>query len=98
MVLDSFQNSTARRLRVLLAETNRQAFFENVILPKTCLSDAEGARKISADPYIFWIYVDGANVIGPKLDKRFEWQDYKNLDTLQEDFLRFVQRLLGSTH
>jgi hypothetical protein len=45
--------------------------------------------------YEIWIYPDGANVLGGKVDKRFEIYDYRSLDDLQSALLKFVGELLG---
>ena len=51
------------------------------------------AVKIVVGDYTFWIYPDGAEVSGPKLDKRFEVESYNSLHDLQSDYLAFIQSL-----
>lgn len=52
------------------------------------------AIKIIAGEYTFWIYPDGAEVSGPKLDKRFEIESYNSLHDLQSDYLTFLKSML----
>jgi hypothetical protein len=44
--------------------------------------------------YELWIYEDGANVLGPSIDKRFEVYDFDNLDLLKRSVPAFLEKLL----
>jgi len=85
-------------LRTVLAEKRQSVRFEIVELPPEPFGTSktnELAVKAAAGNYEIWIYPDGANVIGGKVDKRFEIYDHVSLDDLQKAFLKFVGELLG---
>jgi len=42
----------------------------------------------------FWIYCDGAQISGPNLDRRFEKEDYDDLDQLASCYRAEVSRVL----
>jgi len=44
----------------------------------------------------FWIYEDGAEIQTESDEYPFEWQDYKSLNELQDDFISTFRRLLTS--
>jgi hypothetical protein len=49
--------------------------------------------KVTFGCYELWIYEDGANVLGPSIDRRFEAPDFANLDALKRAVLVFLERL-----
>jgi hypothetical protein len=49
--------------------------------------------KVTFGRYELWIYDDGANVLGPSTDKRFEIYDFDNLDHLKKSVLAFLASL-----
>ena len=49
---------------------------------------------VAVDSTTLWIYVDGASIIGPGVDRVFEKWDYASLDALQADFLECVGGVL----
>ncbi|BBB99032.1 hypothetical protein ABIF38_005576 [Bradyrhizobium japonicum] len=50
--------------------------------------------RVTFGRYELWIYEDGANVLGPSLDKRFEVYDFDDLDHLKHSALAFLEKLL----
>lgn len=42
-----------------------------------------------------YIYDDGAEVLGPHTDRRFEWQAFDSLDELCEEFVQTAVELCG---
>jgi hypothetical protein len=50
--------------------------------------------RVTFERYELWIYEDGANVLGPSIDKRFEIYDFDNLDHLKHSVLAFLESLL----
>ena len=43
--------------------------------------------KVTFGRYELWIYEDGANLLGPLIDKRFEIYDFDDLDHLKQSVL-----------
>jgi hypothetical protein len=50
--------------------------------------------KVAFGRYELWIYEDGANVLGPSTDERFEIYDFDDLDHLKQSVLAFLAKLL----
>lgn len=80
----TFQERTEQELRRLFDAKGCVATFEIV----------GDARKISCNGCEFWVYPDGAGVLGPSVDKRFEIYDYDSLRALQAAYLVFIRDLL----
>jgi hypothetical protein len=96
--VNRFQNDTQQKLRTILTEKRQAGRFEIVELPPEPFGTSdtnELAVKATVGTYEIWIYPDGANVLGGKVDKRFEIYDYRSLDDLQSALLKFVGELLG---
>lgn len=49
--------------------------------------------KVTFGRYELWIYEDGANVLGPSIDRRFEIYDFANLEKLGQSVLSFLEKL-----
>lgn len=86
--LGSFQIEVWSKLSTLFNGREVQAFDE-VIHGRT-----EDYVKISIDDLTLWLYHDGAGILGPGIDDRFEWQDYQSLNELGAAFLVRVEQLL----
>jgi hypothetical protein len=50
--------------------------------------------KVTFGRYELWIYEDGANVLGPSTDERFEIYDFDDLDDLRQSVLAFLVKRL----
>ncbi len=50
--------------------------------------------RVPARELEFWIYCDGAQISGPNLDRRFEKEDYDDLDQLASRYRAEVSRVL----
>jgi hypothetical protein len=63
--------------------------------PKCGLDPDEGPDdiKVTFGQHELWIYEDGANVLGPSLDRRFEIEDFDDLDHLKQAVLTFLGSL-----
>lgn len=75
----------------LRAEAVQLLRSKGVVSESASLSDDV---KVTFGPYELWIYEDGANVLGPSIDKRFEVYDFDNLDLLKQSVLAFLEKLL----
>ena len=64
---------------------------KGVLLRSTSISNDV---KVTFGRYELWIYEDGANVLGPSIDKRFEIYDFDNLDHLKQSVLALLEKLL----
>lgn len=56
---------------------------------------SEYAAKLCFNGFEVWIYEEGANVIGPETDNRFEIYDYESLDALGLSVAEFVATTLA---
>jgi len=89
MNLNSFQLDAQERLKEIFKRSNLNAAFEIGGGPN------EYGIKVSIGKYESWIHPDGADVIGPDLDKRFEIYDFNSLDDLKVAYLEFVESIVG---
>lgn len=51
--------------------------------------------KFSFEGFELWIYPDGANVLGPSVDRRFEIYDFDSLDHMKQVVLAYVATIVG---
>jgi hypothetical protein len=87
----SFQFRLREEALHLLQSKNISAESQSLPIP-----DPDGGPddiKVTFGNYELWIYEDGANVIGPLIDKRFEIYDYDDLDHLRQSVLAFLDSL-----
>ncbi len=89
MNLNPFQLDAQERLKEILNRSGISAVFEVGGGPR------EYGIKVSVGEYESWIYPDGADVIGPGMDKRFEIYDFDSLDELKMAYLEFVESIVG---
>lgn len=64
--------------------------------PSVTFGDSETYISVRCDPYEFFIYDDGASILAPTVDERFELPDFPSLDALQNAFIRRATELAGS--
>lgn len=50
--------------------------------------------KVKSNKFSLWIYPNGAQIQGCRLDLRFEEDDYDNLNSLQAEYLSSLEYLL----
>lgn len=55
---------------------------------------AENDTKVTFGPFELWIYEDGANLLGPDIDRRFERPDFNTLEDLRISVLALVSELI----
>lgn len=88
--LNEFQTGTSEKIVELLKAKGRAFTDELYNGPGT-----EHSVRIESQALTFWIYIDGAEVLGPILDERFEIYDYRSLDELRNAFLQFSEDVLS---
>ena len=87
--LSDFQVEVWSKLRTSLNDTPVQVSSE-VVQGRT-----EDYVKVSVGTDLtFWLYRNGAGILGPRIDDRFEWQDFESLDELGIAFLLRAKRVL----
>ncbi len=67
---------------------------ESASLPNPDGPSSPNDVKVTFGRYELWIYEDGANILGPSIDQRFEEPDFANLEELHQAVLVFLERLL----
>lgn len=85
-----FQSSTQSALLSLLHELGATP-------SRVEVTGDDATVEVDADQVRFWIYPDGACVIGRGADFVYEKWDYGSLDELREDFLSRVRLVMGSS-
>ena len=69
--------------------TERQIAFQN----ETEERPTDLALKLTFRDVALWIFKDGANVVGGSVDRAFEAEDFKNLETLKTECLDYLKSL-----
>lgn len=69
--------------------TERQIAFQN----ETEERPTDIALKLTFRDVALWIFKDGVNVVGDGINRAFEADDFKNLETLKTDCLDYLKTL-----
>lgn len=88
MTLSAFQIESRHEVEGLLAQHNIPLNFEIISVSED--PDDPGLRFSFGD-YISWIYLDGAELIAPDLDRRFEIYDFNSIDDLKRAYIRLLE-------
>jgi len=73
-----------------------------VALGDVVVAIAKGPREVTLEAKLvsrdiaFWIYEDGASILGKETDVRFEAESYESASALAAAFLRGVDRVLAT--
>jgi hypothetical protein len=86
--LSDFQRDALADVRNVLQEAGRSSESESM------LGNEEKYMAIAFGGYKVLLYVDGAELLGNGLDRRFEKYDFDSLDDLRTHFIREVRQLM----
>lgn len=88
-VLSDFQRHALADIRTVLQEAGRSPGSESV------MGNEEKYMAISFGGYRALLYVDGAELLGDRLDRRFEKFDFDSLDDLRMQLVQEVRQLVS---